>query len=195
MKAVMDDDTEGLLVERAQGGDLAAYMVLVQRYQERIHKTIYRLTRSRDDTDDLAQETFLRAFKELRRFRRRSGFYTWIYRVALNLSFNHLKKRKREMSWQEYADRPLDWGRRTVWSPEAASSAGELQERLAEAVDSLPKPYRSAFILVASQGLTHSQAARVLGCSEKTVSWRMHKARKMLQAGLLPLFKEVSDEM
>jgi RNA polymerase sigma-70 factor (ECF subfamily) len=195
MKAVMDDEAEDRLVERAQEGDLAAFMELVQRYRERIYQTIYRLTRSRDDTDDLAQETFLRAFKEVRRFRRRSGFYTWIYRIALNLSFNLLKKRKREMSWQEYAERSPDRGKKANCGPEAASAAGELRDRLAAAVDSLSRPYRSAFVLVAYQGLTHRQAARVLGCSEKTVSWRMHKARKILQAELLPVFKEAADEM
>jgi RNA polymerase sigma-70 factor (ECF subfamily) len=195
MKAVMDDDGEARLVERAQGGDLAAYTELVHRYRERIYKTIYRFTRNHDDTDDLAQETFLRAFKELRRFRRRSGFYTWIYRIALNLSFNLLKKRKKEMAGQQSAVRLPGVEKAMLSGPEAASSAGELRDRLAAAVDSLPRLFRSAFILVVYQGLTHGQAARVLGCSENTVSWRMHKARKILQSELRPFLKEVTDEM
>jgi RNA polymerase sigma-70 factor (ECF subfamily) len=195
MKAVMDDDGDDRLVERAQQGDLAAYTELVRRYRERIYQTIFRLTRNHDDTDDLAQETFLRAFKELGRFRRRSGFYTWIYRIALNLSYNFLKKRKKETGWQEYQDRLPDRENGPISGPEAASAAGELRDRLGAAVDSLPRPYRSAFVLVAYQGLTHGQAARVLGCSEKTVSWRMHKARKVLQAGLSPFLGEVTDEV
>jgi RNA polymerase sigma-70 factor (ECF subfamily) len=195
MKAVIHDDGEERLVDRAQGGDLAAYTELVQRYRERIYQTIYRFTGNHDDTDDLAQETFLRAFKELRRFRRSSGFYTWIYRIALNLSFNFLKKRKKEMIGQQYALRVSGPEKATLSGPEAASAAGELRERLAAAVDSLPRSFKSAFILVAYQGLTHGQAAGVLGCSENTVSWRMHKARKILQSELRPFFKEVTDEM
>ena len=195
MKAVMDDDGDDRLVERAQRGDLAAYTELVRRYRERIYQTIFRLTRNHEDTDDLAQETFMRAFKELGRFRRRSGFYTWVYRIALNLSFNLLKRRKKEMGGQECQDR---WSGRDAGSdssPEAASAAGELRDCLRAAVGSLPRPYRSAFILVVQQGLTHGQAARVLGCSEKTISWRMHKARKVLQAELRPFLGEVSDEV
>lgn len=189
----MDDDGDDRLVERAQRGDLASYTELVRRYRERIYQTIFRLTRNHEDTDDLAQETFMRAFRELGRFRRRSGFYTWVYRIALNLSFDLLRRRKKELGWQEYRDR---WPERDAGShsgPEAVSAARELRDRLRAAVDSLPRPYRSAFILVVHQGLSHGQAARVLGCSEKTVSWRMHKARKALQAELRPILGEVSD--
>ncbi len=195
MKAVMDDDTDDRLVERAQGGDLDAYTELVRRYRGQIYQTIFRLTRNHDDTDDLAQETFMKAFKGLGRFRRKSGFYTWIYRIALNLSFDLLKKRKKETGWQTVQGGLGDGNSRSVSVPEAASAAGEIRRCLSAAVDSLARPYRSAFILVVYQGLTHGQAARVLGCSEKTVSWRMHKARKVLQAELRPFLEEVSDEM
>jgi RNA polymerase sigma-70 factor (ECF subfamily) len=195
MKVVMDDDDEDRLMERAQAGDLSAYAELVIRYRERIYRTIYRFTRDHNDTDDLAQETFMRAFKELRRFRRRSGFYTWVYRIALNLSFNLLKKRKKEMIGQQSAARLSGAATAAHSGPEEAVAAGELRVRIAAAVDSLPLPFRSAFILVIDQGLTHAQAARILGCSENTVSWRMHKARKILESELRPFFKEVSDEM
>ena len=119
VKALMDDEGEGRLVRRAQGGDLAAYTELVRRYRERIYQTIFRFTRNHEDTDDLAQETFLRGFKELRRFRRRSGFYTWIYRIALNLSFDYLKKRKKEMDWQERSRRLAAFKEVTPSGPES----------------------------------------------------------------------------
>lgn len=191
----MDDEGEKRLVERAQGGDLGACTELIRCYRERIYRTIFRFTRNQDDTDDLAQETFLRAFRQLRRFRRKAGFYTWIYRIALNVSFNHLKKRKKEMEWQEYSGRSPGPEKATFDGPEAASAAGELRDRLLAAIDSLPRPYKATFILVAFQGLSHRQAARVLGCSENTVSWRMHKARLMLRAELSPFLKEAGHEM
>jgi RNA polymerase sigma-70 factor (ECF subfamily) len=143
----MDDEGEDRLVERAQGGDLDAYAELIRRYRERIYRTIFRFTRNHEDTDDLAQETFLRAFKELRRFRRRSGFYTWVYRIALNLSFNHLKKRKKEVDGQKYFDPLPGLEKAALGSPEEASAAGELRDRLAAAVDSLPRRYHAAFHL------------------------------------------------
>ena len=191
----MDDEGDDRLVEAARRGDPAAYAELVCRYRERIYQTIFRLTRNHDDTDDLAQETFLRAFRELGRFRGQAGFYTWIYRIALNLSFNLLNKRKKEMRFREQRNRPPEPNRRFPPAPERASSRRELQARIAAAVDSLARPYRSAFILVAYQDLTHGQAARVLGCSEKTVSWRMHKARKFLREELRPFLEEAGDGM
>jgi len=195
MKAVMDDVEEEKLVELAGRGDLDAYTELIRRYRERIYRTIHRFTRSHDDTDDLAQETFLRAFRNLRSFGRRSGFYTWIYRIAVNQCLNFLKKKAKEPRREEFADRLIDGRRQAFGSPESAMAAGEFQERLTAAIDSLPLPYRACFTLVVFQGMNHRRAAAVLGCSEKTVSWRMHKARKMLQVRLSPYLGEVSNEL
>ncbi len=191
----MDDVEEGKLVELAGSGDLEASSELVRRYRDRIYWTIQRFTRNQSDTDDLFQETFLRAFKELRSFGRRSGFYTWVYRIAVNQCLNFLKKKEKETGRDAFADRTIDGCRPTHGSPERAVAAEELRERLNASIDSLPLPYRTCFTLVVFQGMTHSQAARVLGCSEKTASWRMHKARKMLRTRLRPYLGEVSDEM
>ena len=191
----MDDVEEAKLVELAGSGDLEASSELVRRYHDRIYHTIQRFTRNQSDTDDLFQETFLRAFKDLRSFGRRSGFYTWIYRIAVNQCLNFLKKKEKEMGREAFADRMIDGRRPAFGSPESAAAAEELRDRLNAAVDSLPLPYRASFNLVVFQGMTHRQAAGVLGCSEKTVSWRMHRARKMLQARLRPYLGEVSDEM
>jgi RNA polymerase sigma-70 factor, ECF subfamily len=195
MKAVMDDVEEGKLVELARSGDLEASSELVRRYRDRIYRTIQRFTRNQSDTDDLFQETFLRAFKDLRSFGRRSGFYTWIYRIAVNQCLNFLKKKENEMGREAFADHMVDGRRGALGSPERAVASQEFRDRLIAAIDSLPLPYRASFNLVVFQGMTHTRAARVLGCSEKTVSWRMHKARKMLQARLSPYLGEVSDEM
>jgi RNA polymerase sigma-70 factor (ECF subfamily) len=195
MKPLSNDASDDELLETAGNGDLDAYAELVRRYRERVYHTIFRFTRSHCDTDDLVQETFLRAFQELGRFRRKSTFYTWIYRIAVNLSLNFLKTRKREMVRQEYDDRRVEAAVTSFSSPEAASLARELSDKVNEAIEALPLNYRSSFILVALEGMSHAEAARVLRCAEKTVSWRMHKARKMLQARLRPFLDEVSDEM
>jgi RNA polymerase sigma-70 factor (ECF subfamily) len=195
MKAVMADVEEGRLVELAGSGDRDASSELVRRYRDRIYRTIQRFTRNQSDADDLFQETFLRAFRDLPTFGRRSKFYTWVYRIAVNQCLNFLKKKGKEMGGEELVDKLIDDRRPALGSPESSAAAGELKDQLIAAIDSLPILYRTCFTLVVFQGMTHGQAAGVLGCSEKTVSWRMHKARKMLQAKLRPYLGEVSDEM
>jgi RNA polymerase sigma-70 factor (ECF subfamily) len=172
-------------------------MELVRRLQERVYHTIFGLTRNHQDADDLTQETFMFAYKALRGFKGRSSFYTWVYRIAVNLTLNHLKKKSREKGREDFEDNAavFDKAEYAGRSPEGDSLRKELQEKLDEAIGALSPPYRAAFHLVIVQGMSHGQAAAVLGCSENTVSWRMHKARKMLQARLAPYLGEVGDEV
>jgi RNA polymerase sigma-70 factor (ECF subfamily) len=86
------------LVKRSQNGDLEAYDELVRRYQERIYNIIYNMTANRDVTDDLAQETFIKAFRAIKSFKGDSSFYTWLYRIAINKTLNHIKNRKEGVS-------------------------------------------------------------------------------------------------
>ena len=190
----MDDAEEKTLIELAGRGDREASAELIRRYRERIYRTILRFTRNPADADDLFQETFLHVFRSLRSFGRRSSFYTWIYRIAVNQCLNFLKKKNRETpSGQPFQALAFE-GVSRPGPPESVASA-ELLDRLATAIDSLPLAYRACFNLVVFQGMSHRQAAWALGCSEKTVSWRMHKARKMLQAGLGRHLGEKSNEM
>lgn len=184
----MEDSSDEHLVERAKQEDVEAFAELARRWQERIFHTILALTQNPQDADDLAQETFMHAYKSLKHFKQESSFYTWLYRVAVNLTLNFLKKKKKEKTRRAFAENVSPEGSRrgSALSPEAQSLKKEISKKLKEAIDSLPIPYRASFILVVFQGMTHSQAARILRCSENTVSWRMHKARKMLQARLKP---------
>jgi len=188
---IADVPDEGL-VERAKAGGLEAYSERVRRHRERIFRTVYRFARDHGDADDLAQETFLQAFRQLGRFRENSGFYTWLYRIAVNLSLNFLKKKKREMGRQVLDEQTADERPAPDFTPERASQNSELRGCLERAVDSLPLSYKSVFILVVQEGMSHGEAACILGCSANTVSWRMHKARKMLQGKLRPVLGEVS---
>ncbi len=188
MKRSMENSRDDHLVTRAKQGDAEAFAELACRCQERIYNTILALTKNQQDASDLAQEAFMQAFKSLRSFKQRSSFYTWIYRIAVNLTLNFLKRRKKE-DGQEVLDESQSSGNGTgdsSISPEGRSLKKELTERIQSAIGSLPMTYRASFTLVVFQGMTHSQAARILKCSENTVSWRMHKARKILQARLGP---------
>lgn len=188
MKGNMEDFADDNLVKRAKQGDVEAFTELVRRWQEKIYHTIIALTRNHHDANDLAQETFMHAFKSLRSFKQRSSFYTWLYRIAMNLTLNFLKKRKRHEMREVFVEN-YSLGERSgasSLSPERHSLKKELSEKLKEAIDCLPIPYKASFILVVFQGMTYGQAAKILGCSENTISWRMHKARKMLRAKLKP---------
>ena len=183
----MEDFPESDLVLKAQQGDVDAFTRLAERYQAKIYHMIMRMTRDHCDTADLLQETFLLAFRSLPRFKRNSSFYTWLYRIAVNRTLNFLKKTRTESTRRRDRVFPLTsdgLGSRTVFQPEKRMLNSELKNHLDRAIESLPAVYRAAFMLVEFEGLSHKQAAFALKCSEKTVSWRMHRARKRLQARL-----------
>jgi RNA polymerase sigma-70 factor (ECF subfamily) len=184
----MDDTPDAALVKMAIDGSSAAFSELVRRHQQRIYQLVLGMTRNHLDADDLSQEVFLSAFRSLRRFNRNSSFYTWIYRIAMNKSLNFLKKRGKEKNRAEFAeDMPgADRSHLESSAPENMAMKKELRNDLEEAVTSLPGLLRAAFLLVVNQDLSHSEAAEILGCSENTVAWRMHKARKILRSRLHP---------
>jgi len=184
----MEDLSDDFLVKEAKQGNTEAFAELVRRYQRKIYNTVLYFTGNHHDADDLAQETFMKAFKFLKEFKHKSNFYTWIYRISVNLSLNFLKKKKKEKGRVDFVEDYSYSGKAesSASSPEHYSLKKELEKKLKEAIDSLPLAYKASFILVFFQGMTHDQAAGILQCSESTVSWRMHKARKILQTKLRP---------
>lgn len=176
------------LVERAKKGDIEAFAEMAGRLQEKIYYTIYGMVHNHQDADDLTQETFVSAHRALKGFKHKSSVYTWVYRIAVNLTLNFLKRKAKEKGRKDFEDNAPVFDKAVYegLSPEGDSLQRELREKLNEAIDSLPFAYRASFNLVVFQGMTHARAAEILGCSENTVSWRMHKARKMLQERLKP---------
>lgn len=181
------------MIQQAQQGNAEAFMTLARTYQSRVFNLIYRLTKNREDTADLTQETFLKAFRAIKEFRVSSSFHTWLHRIAVNLSLNFLKKSEPQKNYREYFNSREDRDRdnklaNNFISPENASEAEQLKASLEKAFDGLPTIYKAAFSLVVFQGMSHKEAAEVLGCSEGTVSWRIHQARRMIKEKLDPYF-------
>jgi RNA polymerase sigma-70 factor (ECF subfamily) len=171
-------DDEPSLVEASRRGDAEAFAALVMRYQKMIHALTFRMSGSEADAADLAQETFLQAWRHLDGFRGDAKFSSWLYRVAVNTSLNWAKREhRRQEIQQEFSDQP------------AASVTGDerLSRRVQEALLKLPAKQRAAVVLTAYDGLNHAQAARALGCSEATVSWRVFAARRKLRQWLRDL--------
>lgn len=182
-----DDAT---LVRRAKRGDLDAYDDLVRRYQERIYATIYHMTAHHEDANDLAQETFIKAYKALSSFKGDSGFFTWLYRIAVNRTLNHLKQRKTR-NQLSLNDMDFNAEHDPAWvalvsekTPHREASLHELQERLNIALQKLSEVHRMVVTLHDIQGLPHEEIARIMECNAGTVRSRLHYARQQLQAYL-----------
>ncbi len=187
MNEPMNAERDAELVSRAKKGDLEAFTELVRSSQERVFNVIVSFTRNVEDADDIMQEAFLQAYRNLAGFKGRSTFFTWVYRIAVNRTLNFLKRKKMEKGKEELDESTAALAETAAGgTPEDASLRDELARKMNEAVDSLPLIYRAAFNLVACQGLSHAQAAGILGVSENTISWRMFEARKRLQRVLGP---------
>lgn len=181
---------EEVLVQQARNGDLAAYDELVRRYQERIYATVYHMTANHEDANDLAQESFIKAFQALKSFKGGSSFYTWIYRIAVNKTINFLKQRKNRihMSLNDLdfnAEHDPDLVALTSEkTPQRDVNLSELQEKLNTALLKLSEPHRLVVVLHDVQGLAHDEIAKIMDCNIGTVRSRLFYARQQLQAML-----------
>ena len=186
---------EGVLVQRARQGDLEAYDELVQRYQERIYATVYHMTSNHEDANDLAQESFIKAFQALKSFKGGSSFYTWLYRIAVNKTINFLKQRKNRI---HLSLNDLDFNAEhdpdlvafiSDKTPRRDAGLNELQEKLNTALMKLSEPHRLVVVLHDVQGLSHEEIAKVMECNIGTVRSRLFYARQQLQAWLSDYLK------
>lgn len=183
----MDD---GGLVKRAQKGDLGAYEELVLRYQERIYSAIYHMTSNHEDANDLAQESFIKAFRALGTFKGDSSFFTWVYRIAINKTINFLKHRRKRL---HLSLNDLDFNAEhdpdlisliSEKTPRRDMGLNELQEKLNEAMQKLSHIHRLVVTLHDVQGLSHEEISKILDCNTGTVRSRLFYARQQLQAHL-----------
>jgi RNA polymerase sigma-70 factor (ECF subfamily) len=182
----MANPTDRELVDQARGGNSQAFGALVRRHQKRIFRLAFHLVRSGAEAEDVTQETFVRAYQALDRFDGRSEPFTWLYRIAVNLSLNTIRARKPTRDATS-ADDPrieallLETRPSQGSDPAEASQQRELAAALCDGIDKLSETLRSTLILVAIDGLGHDEAAKVLGCPEGTVAWRVHEARRKLR--------------
>jgi RNA polymerase sigma-70 factor (ECF subfamily) len=193
--AVDDAPDDQKLVKRAQGGNLEAYDDLIRRYQERIYATIYHMTANHEDANDLAQETFIKAYQALKSFKGDSSFFTWVYRIAVNKTINFLKQRKNKthMSLND-----LDFNAEhdpdlialvSDKTPRRDVNLLELQEKLNGAMQKLSEIHRLVVTLHDVQGLSHEEISKIMGCNTGTVRSRLFYARQQLQAYLSDYLK------
>ncbi len=176
----MVKDEDALLVDRFKKGEEKAFNELVKKYMKRIYYLAYSLTNNHADALDLSQEAFIKAYRSIHRFRGRSSFYTWLYRITVNICLNHLKReaRKKEVSFDERIEvAQVDW-----WiNPKKALENKELQENLTKAIGSLPPQQKAVFTLRYLEGLPHKEIASILGCSIGNVKANLFQALQKLR--------------
>jgi RNA polymerase sigma-70 factor (ECF subfamily) len=188
-------ESEADLVRGARRGDLQAYDQLVKRYQERIYATIYHMTSNHEDANDLAQESFIKAFQALKSFKGGSSFYTWLYRIAVNKTINFLKQRKNRL---HMSLNDIDFNAEhdpdvmaliSEQTPRRAAGLTELQEKLNAALMKLSEPHRLVVVMHDVQGLSHEEIAEAMDCNVGTVRSRLFYARQQLQGYLADYLK------
>ena len=186
---------EGDLVKQARRGDFAAYDELVKRYQQRIYATIYHMTSNHEDANDLAQESFIKAFQALKSFKGGSSFYTWLYRIAVNKTINFLKQRKNRL---HMSLNDIDFNAEhdpdlmaliSEHTPRRAAGLSELQKKLNEALMKLSEPHRLVVVMHDVQGHSHEEIAETMDCNVGTVRSRLFYARQQLQGYLADYLK------
>ena len=178
-----DDD----LVARTQAGDTGAFDELIVKYSPRLYGMIYNMTSNHDDTHDMLQDIWAKAFRSISTFRGKSAFYTWVYSIAVNMTINFLKKRTRRthMSLDD-VDSSIHHDKDFVelaatTTPVREANLNELQKRLNEAMQRLSHDHRSVVTMFDIQGMPHAEIAKILGISEGTVRSRLFYAHRQLQ--------------
>jgi RNA polymerase sigma-70 factor (ECF subfamily) len=189
-------DADVLLVDRAKRGDVRAFEMLVVRYRRRIERLIARMVRDAALVEDIAQETFIRAYRALPQFRGESAFYTWLYRIAVNTAKKALVELKRDPLIRESAlgspedgeepsrvENELSDGE----TPEAVLASKEIAATVNAAIDALSEDLRQAIVLREIEGLSYEEIADVMNCPIGTVRSRIFRAREAIATRLRPL--------
>jgi RNA polymerase sigma factor (sigma-70 family) len=180
-------DEDQQLVARTQSGEAAAFDQLVVKYTPRLYGLVYNMTSNHEDTNDLLQDVFAKAYKAIRGFRGKSSFYTWIHSIAVNMTLNFLKKRGRRYHLSlDDVDASVQNDKEfleltATSSPVREADLSELQKRLNEAMMKLSEEHRAVVTMFHIQGMPHAEISKILRVSEGTVRSRLFYANRQLQ--------------
>ncbi len=172
---------EAALVRRARDGDMAAFEELVMRHADRLYMTLRRFGLDDGEAQDVAQETFLRAWRSLERFEGRSQFFTWLYRIGFNEAHRRIGRRPAAGAEISTEERPLDDIAETLPGPHAQAQQAELRAALSKALGELPPALRAPVVLRDIEGLSTSEAATILELGEAAFKSRLHRGRMALR--------------
>lgn len=188
----MAKSTDQLLVERVQRGDKTAFDTLVRKYQLRIVKLVSRYVYEPAEAHDIAQESFIKAYRALPNFRGESAFYTWLYRIAINTAKNHLVAEGRrpvdqQVDLQDPEQYDMNARLKDMDTPESMLLTDEIQATVEEAIAGLPEELRTAIVLRELEGMSYEEIAAAMDCPVGTVRSRIFRAREVISNRLQPL--------
>lgn len=190
---------DAALVERARRGDMAAYADLVRLYQDRVYNVCWRMCGHVEDARDLTQDVFLRALEAIERFEHKAGFFTWVFRIAVNLAISHRRRQARSVVLSLHqteddrlgASQAADLARRTGThhdgNPVSRAESTEMQRAVLEALDDLDDEFRSVLVLRDVESFDYRQIGEILELPVGTVKSRIHRARMALRERLAPM--------
>lgn len=196
MEAILADQE---LVAGVQHGDEGSYILLIQRYSDRIFNLAFRLTHNREDAEEVLQDVFVTLYRKLDRFEGKSAFSSWLYRITLNTAFMVLRKRKQSptISMEDIAPQVRESGSAST-SPFAninyITTRHQLRSVLEEAIGSLPDDYRAIFLLRDVDGLSNEEVGDVMGLSVSAVKSRLHRARITLRKRLKRFYQDYTHD-
>lgn len=193
-------DSDARLVERSVAGDQKAFELLVIKYQRRIQRLIGRMVRDVDLVEDIAQDTFIRAYRALAQFRGEAQFYTWLYRIAINTAKKALMDLKRNPTVSENAYKsddddetsPVENELTSSETPDAVLASKEIAQIINAAMEALPEELREAITLREIEGLSYEEISVAMHCPVGTVRSRIFRAREAISAKVKPLLENQS---
>ena len=178
-----------LLVGKAVSGSFEAFDQIMVHYRERLYGVIYNMTMNHSDAADLTQETFVKAFRSISKFKQKSSFFTWLYRIGVNLTLTFLKRKRNKKFFSfdyffgdsDKNDTNIDFSSKEVTSVKS-TLLNELHEKLNEALSKLSDKHRTIVVLYEIDGLSHREISQIMKCTEGTVRSRLHYAKVQLQS-------------
>ena len=193
------DVADPVLVKRCQAGDSEAFDELVTRYRTRIFAMIYNMVHNEQDAWDLAQDSFVKAWKSIKRFHGRSSFYTWIYRIVMNVTIDWLRKKQIKGAGLEFDDaiqlKEVNPASKTLPKaeplPYERMERTEIRARIDHAIEQLSPEHRAVILMKETEGMQYHEIAESLGCSIGTVMSRLFYARKKLQNLLKDVYENI----
>ena len=193
-------DVDAPLVERVKQGDVKAFEMLVVKYQRRIERLIGRMVRDVDLVPDIAQETFIRAYRAIPQFRGDSAFYTWLYRIGINTAKNYLVSMGRRAptttNYDSEEAEGFDDGDqlRDLNTPENLLMSKQIAQTVNQSIDRLPEELRAAIMLREIEGMSYEDIAKIMNCPIGTVRSRIFRAREAIAEQLRPLLDLAKDK-
>jgi RNA polymerase sigma-70 factor (ECF subfamily) len=183
--------TDLAFVAKARGGDTDAFRVLVERHSRPLFRLAFRMTGNQQDAEDVVQDSFLRAYRQLGKFDERASFGTWLYRIAVNCSLDLVRSRKRRSEHMAPVDSEMEDPVLSLPAPDPTpdrlAMSGEVRERVAEAMNELSASERTAFVLRHFEGMCIEDVSQVLGCQPGAAKHSVFRAVQKLRRALEPL--------